>query len=210
MIKNYFETRRQFPRLKTEINAIAISDSGLEFHVIIQDISPDGAQITYHAKDGKLLFEKSANSSVLKKLKIALLFNLPNSKHEKIKLDTHPVHHHHLGNNMYVVGLFFSEDFSSQKNIIMNYLNSETVPSNDDLINFFGAKDSDKVLRKSNKEKVSSETENKEGISVDSMSISKNEFKQELMKTNTLLNSLATSIKMIEEKLNRIERKISK
>ncbi len=201
MIKNYFETRRQFPRLKTNIKAIAISEAGVEFPVIIQDISPDGAQITYHAKEGKILFDKSANSSVLKKLKVTLLFNLPNSKHEKIKIDTHPVHHHHLGNDMYVVGLFFSESFSQEKHIIMNYLNFEAEPCIDDMVNIFGENNSLNPVKKADKERLTSDAKNKESIS---------DFKQELIKTNTILNSLVNSIKTIEEKLNRIEKKISK
>jgi len=216
MIKNYFETRRQFPRLKTDIKAIAVSQTGIEFPAVIQDISPDGAQITYKGKDDELLFEKSAKYDVLKKLKVKLIFNLPFSVHEHIEIDTHPVHHHHLGNQVYIVGLLFNPDDIEQKEKIRDFLFYEAEPNIEDLINFYGselADNSKQAITENNIiEEITLNTTAKENKSSKNKmkSDGDHELKKELLKINNTLYSLVSSIKLIEDKLSRIERKIFK
>lgn len=214
MIKRYFETRRQYPRLKTNIAAIASSQTGVDFPVIIHDLSPEGAQITYQGNKEKLLYEKTADFDVLKKLRVNLKFNLPYADQETVEINTRPIHHHHLGNQMYIVGVIFDEYDIEQKNKIMEYLTYEAEPNFEELKKSYGI---NKLNTSSHNsvEKVTIDTVNhKTKLSDDNNNTGKREsiynFKHELAKLNTALNSLIGSVKTIEEKLDRLERKISK
>jgi len=216
MIKHYFETRRQFPRLKTNIPAIVSSRTGLDFPAIIQDISPDGVQITYKGKEDALLYDKSANYEVLKKLLINLKFDLPYANHEKIAIKGRPVHHHHLGNDMYVVGVIFDENDTEQKNKIMDYLVYETEPDLEELKDIYKIE----KINISTHDRTEKKAENKNTLNKKNKLIKDNkdtdttdrkfDVKHELTRMNTMLSSLITSLKSIEDTLARLERKLSK
>lgn len=211
MVIRYFETRRHFPRLKTDIKAIAVSQTGVEFPAVIRDISPDGAQFAYQGKADTLLYEKIANYDELKNLKVTLKFNLPNADHESIEIHTKPYHHHHLGNYMYVVGVLFDEKDTEQKNKILDYLIYETEPSLEEVKNIYKQRKIDSETHESAKKetKVKNIKASNVDINAEKADI-EFDLKHELRMISTTLNLLTNSIRLIEDKLEHIERKIFK
>ena len=211
MVIRYLETRRQFPRLKTDIKAIAVSQTGVEFPAVIRDISPDGAQFAYQGKAAALLYEKTANYDELKKLKVTLKFNLPYADHESIEIHTQPYHHHHHGNYMYVVGVIFDENDTEQKNKILDYLIYENEPTLEELKNIYVQRKTDLVTHESTKKET--KVKNIKASNVDNNAEKPDvefDLKHELKMISTTLNLLTNSIRLIEDKLERIERKIFK
>ncbi len=210
------DARRQYPRLKIDIKAFVISQSGNEFPAVIQDISPDGVQITYKGKGDKLLFEKSVKHDDLKNLKVKLIFNLPFFIHEEIKIDAHLIHHHRLGDCTYVAGLLFAHDDIEQKDKILGFLNYETEPNNEELLELCGTTlldrpiqdQTDKDIKKeiTLKTKVEKENTSNHRVKMDSG----RDLSKELTIMTATLNSLVSSIKIIEDKLGCIEKKMSK
>ncbi len=213
MKEQSFENRRQYPRLKTNINAIVSSSSGNEFPTIISDLSPDGAQIIYRGKEDSLLYEKNANYHALKNLTLILKFKLPYLDNELIEINAKPIHHHHLGTHKYIVGMIFDKNNIEQKNKIMDYLVFEASPSSEEIKQVHeNEKISPAIKGKSNVEKQKNNnnrkinnTHNEEGKREIDFNL-----KHELNLLSTTLNSLTNSIRLIEEKLERIERSISK
>lgn len=211
MVIRYFETRRQFPRLKTDIRAIAVSQSGVEFPTVIRDISPDGAQFVYQGKADTLLYEKTANYDELKNLNVTLKFNLPNADHESIEIHTKPYHHHHHGNHMYVVGVFFDENDTEQKNKILDYLIYESEPTQEEIKNIYAQRKIDLVTHESAKKET--KVKNIKASNVDNNAEKQDvefDIKHELRMISTTLNLLTNSIRLIEDKLERMERNIFK
>jgi PilZ domain-containing protein len=211
MIKRYLETRRQYPRLKTDIHAIVSSQSKKEFPAVIRDLSPDGAQIIYQGNRDELLYEKNASYDVLKKLVIKLKFTLPHIKNNQVEINSKPIHHHHLGNYKYIVGVVFDNNDTEQNNKIMDYLIYEAGPSLDEIKEIYANK---KIIlpHKKHLTNITKDVENKESFTDNNIAKEGINFdiKHELHMMSTTLNSLVSSIRLIEDKLGRIERKISK
>ena len=211
MVIRYFETRRQFPRLKTDIKAIAVSQTGVEFPAVIRDISPDGAQFAYQGKATALLYKKTANYDELKKLKVTLKFNLPYADHESIEIHTKLNHHHHLGNYMYIVGVIFDDNDTEQKNKILDYLIYETEPTLEEIKHIYAQRKRDLVTHESSKKEAKFKNIKTSNIDINAEKPDVEfDLKHELKMISTTLNLLTNSIRLIEDKLESIERKIFK
>lgn len=211
MVIRYFETRRQFPRLKTDIKAIAVSQTGVEFPAVIRCISPDGAQFAYQGKAAAQLYEKTANYDKLKKLKVTLKFNLPYADHESIEIHTKPYHHHHLGNYMYIVGVIFDDNDTEQKNKILDYLIYETEPTLEEIKHIYAQRKRDLVTHESSKKETKVKNIKTSNIDINAEKPDVEfDLKHELKMISTTLNLLTNSIRLIEDKLERMERKIFK
>ena len=210
MIKRYVETRREYPRLKTNIPAMASSKTGVNFPAIIRDLSPDGAQITYQGNKDTLLYDKRADLAVLKKLRVSLKFKLPYAENETVEIHTKPIHHHHLGDKVYVVGLVFDELDIEPKNKIMEYLTYETEPDFEDMKASYEIKNTGTSSHDKAEKALDHATRSNDDDKYAGNTDVNYDMKHELVKLNATLSSLISSVKTIEDKLDRLERKISK
>lgn len=115
-----FENRRKFPRLKMNLPVMIIGPDGKKFKGLLYDISPDGAQVRFSAKDEIIAkSKKQSHVEKIKSMKCVLVFDLAYSENiSRVKLDAYPLYSSHIDDKSISAGMVFSEaDLAENKKI---------------------------------------------------------------------------------------------
>jgi|GEM_PF-7040943 len=133
-IRDVFESRRQFPRLRSDLPLAVIVPGGGEVDARFFNISPDGVQIRYDKDASGKLFSKNISVKEAKSLSFVLKFSLPgNAGDEAIEIAAKPVYQHLQENGEYAMGLFFDGSNKAMKDKINSFLLYQLEPGGDEL-----------------------------------------------------------------------------
>ena len=119
-----FEDRRNYPRLKMNIQAQATGPGGQVLDVLLYDLSPESAQIRFPISSGTNLFlNKNTPIEELKSLMLSISFEL-NYKNisTSIVLNAHPVYLRTVDEKMMASGILFIENGWEEMKKVSDYL----------------------------------------------------------------------------------------
>lgn len=123
-MKDTFEKRRKFPRLKMSVPVTITGTRGEIFRAALYDISPDGVQVRLAISDGMKIFPgKESPVDDIKSLLCTLQLDLAYcGSVSHVKIDAHTVCVRTVDDNTLACGMFFSEKELSENKKISDFL----------------------------------------------------------------------------------------
>ena len=200
-VEELFETRRQFPRLRTNIAALLHGAGGRSQEVRIVDLSPDGAQIRISAHAANSVMSRSTPIDVLKNGKFRLEFRLaPGRSREPVKIGIRPVYLRTVEVEEIAAGVFFDRNDEDALHAIRTFLSDEMQPTVDVLKTSFVTAASEPGLAD-----VAMETEPEESADASAL-----ELRHQFGRILSALSQLQLSVRHVEDRLTLIETRLKR